>query len=112
MVGTGLGIELVGIADNLFLQCLRLIARQASACMALCDPGMTREALSTKDLSTDGTMFDIRFRTITKDRRSITTEDANVMEHRRLLYELAIDGQFPVFVHNKESTVGDLPTVL
>ena len=73
---------------------------------------MTREALCTKDFTTDGSVFDIGFRTLTIDAGCITTEHPDIVEHGCLFQELAVDRQFLVTVTNMQSTVGNLPTVL
>lgn len=98
MIGIGLGIELVGIANNLLLQGLRLPPWQPCTCVTLCDTGMTGEALLTQQLTANLPMTDIRFRTITTDGGCVAAEHTDIMKHRCLLYELAVDRQFPVAV--------------
>jgi hypothetical protein len=56
-------------------------------------------------------MTDIRFAAETLDARSITTENADVVEHRSLLQELDIQPQFRMVLRNLQATVSHLTTV-
>ena len=100
MVGTGLRVELVSIADNLFFQCLRFIARQSGTSMAFCHTGMAGKALKAEQLTAYWSMLDIRFRTMTMNAGCITLVDANVVQHGSLFHELHINWQLRMLTHN------------
>ena len=100
MVGVGLGIELVGIADNLFLQGLWFPAWQTRSCMALSDTGMTGEALLTQQLTTNLSMTDVRFCTVTMNGWGITLVNTNIVQHSSFLDELFVDRQLLMLAHN------------
>ena len=117
------GIELIGIADNLFFQRLRceilmgqgqllafyLLQRQSRSRMSLGHTGMTGKPLLTQYLATDDPVTDIWFRTVTTDAGGITAEDADVVQHGCFLQELHIDGQFPMRPCNQQTAVSHLP---
>ena len=111
-VGTRLGIEFVGIAHQLFLYVLWLKAWQTCARMALSYTGVTLPPLATQQFTTNLAVADIRLRAVAKDGGGVTPADADIVEHGRLLYKLAVNAQFRMSVTNQQATVGDLPRVL
>jgi hypothetical protein len=80
--------------------------------MALGHTGMSRKSLFAQQLATDGSVLDVRLRTLAKDAGGMTTEDADVVQHGRFLQKLHVNGQFPVFARNRQATVGHLPAML
>ena len=88
-----------------------LFTAQARTCMPLAYLRMTQPAFLTQNLTTNDAMTDIRLATETLDARSITTENADVVEHRSLLQELDIQPQFRMVLRNLQATVSHLTTV-
>jgi hypothetical protein len=56
-------------------------------------------------------MTDIRLFAMTVDARRVALADADVMQHRRLFEELAVQFQFRMFFRNQQAAIRHLPTV-
>ena len=93
-------IKLIRITDDLLFQRLWLKARKARSCMAFTNTGMSLVALCSEQFATNLSMTDVRLRTITMDGRSVTTEDAQIMQHGSLFQELYVNGQLTMFFNN------------
>ncbi len=125
-VGMGLGIELVCIADNLLLQGLRdkilmgqrqllsLDVSNGQSCsgMPFADACMAGKSLCPQQFCPDIAMTYIGFCTRTIDRRCMTAEDTDVVQHGSLFQKLYIHGQFLVFSDNSQTAVGYLSAML
>ena len=91
-VGVGLGIEFVGIADDLLFKGLGLVAWQSGACMTLGDTGMARESFGTQHLGTDRAVLYIGLGAMAVDRGGVAAQDADVVQHGSLIEELLVEG--------------------
>jgi len=111
-IGTGFGIEFVCIAYYLFLHGLGLIAGESCPCMAFSNSCVTRKTLGTENVTTYRTMFNVRLRTCTMDGRSITPEDAYIMEHGRLFKKLDVDMEFRMPLSYQQATICDLTAMV
>ena len=115
-VGMRLRVELVGIAHEFLLQCLRkevlmwqrqvliyyLLPCQSCPGVSLADPRMAWEALTSHYLTANQAMTQIRLHAMTAYPRSVATEDAYVVEHGRLLHKLAVEMKLRVGVADGE----------
>ena len=81
MVGIGLGIELVGIADNLLLQGLWFPTWQTGTRMALSNTGMAGKTCLTQQGATYLSVTDIGLRAVTMNGGGITLEDTYIVQH-------------------------------
>ena len=109
-VETRLGIELVGIADNLFLDALGcevltgqgqvlplyLDGRKSCPRVPLRHAGMTGQPLAAQDFPTQEAMTDIGLRAETMDGRRISANTPDVVQHSRLPEERLVSTQFGV----------------
>ena len=121
----GLREELVGIADDLFLHCLRRIVLQgqgkvltlngigcqARTRVALGYTSMTGKSIGTKYFATNQAVADVMFRTKALDARCIGTQDANVVKHCRLVEKLAVESQLWMCITYPHTEVGHLTAV-
>ena len=105
-------------------QLLSLNVRQGNTCprMAFADTGvgfdgfghLLRTAcyppggISPKQASAQQTMADIRLLAMAVDAGSIGKEDAEVVEHGSLFYEVCVGTQFGMPAHNVKSPVGNV----
>ena len=105
LLGMGLAIELVGIADELLLEGFGdviesrkgevalgdLVGGETGAGMSLCYTGMTFQAFAAEDLGTQATMADVGFCTVAEDAGGIGVKDAYIVEHGCLVEELQVE---------------------
>ncbi len=117
-VKVGLGVELVGIADDLLLDALRrkilmgkrqvlphyLGGSEAGACVPLCHSGMTGKAFAAQDFPTQKTMTDVWLRTIAIDAWSIDTNNANVVQHGSFPEERLVSFQLRMSLSNLQGS--------
>ena len=73
---------------------LNLTEGEAGARVALADESVTGIAFSAEDVGTDDAVTDIGFGAETLYARCISAEDADVVQHRRLLDERRVDVHF------------------
>ena len=125
-VGVRLGIKLVGIADKLFLERLGHIVGQrqgqlltfylqpgeACAGVSLADARMAREALAAQQLCAQQTVADIVLGARAENAWGVAPADAYVVEHGGLFQKLPVGTQLRMTAGYRQTTVGDLPTVL
>ena len=98
--------ELVGIADDFFLQCLgqevswwndgqmlrnNFVCTDARSRVPLADTAMAEEAYAIENLSANDAVQDIGLGAIAINARSIGAAHADVMQHRGFLDKLYID---------------------
>ena len=83
-------------------QVLRLYLPLAESCsrMAFKQAGMTRQSLDAQHLCSENAVADVWFRAMTVYAWSIGLYDADVVEHRRLFDEVAVEIQFGVQRNN------------
>ena len=82
-VGARLGVELVGIAHQFFLQILRLKAWQTRTRVAFADTGMTFPPLASEQLTAYLTVTDVGFRAVTMDGGCVAPAYADKETHLR-----------------------------
>ena len=127
------GIELIGIADDLFLERLRDIAdirwqwqvlgfnlftRDTSARMTLTHEGTALQLVvgmpfiqRTKHPCTKESMTDIGFRAKTLDAGSIAPDDADIVEHRGFLEKFLVKLQLRMRLGNLPTAISHLATM-
>jgi hypothetical protein len=128
VVGTRLGVELVGIADELLLEGLRdeealgdKMGRQqrrtvlagrygGEACtgMALADASMTLVALTAQQFAANKAVAQVVLAALAEDAWGVTPADADVVEHGRLLEELHVDSELGTATDYEQAAVGHL----
>ena len=120
-----LGVELVGIAYNLFLDGLREVVaawqwqvpvvyvsdRNPGPCMTLTDTCMTLEALFAQHAGPYDAVPYIRFGAMTADARRVATHYTDVVKHGRLLYERAVCPELRMTTGYAQGPVGHLTAV-
>ena len=120
-IEASLGEELVGKADDLFLdgfgkeilmrkwQVLtdNLVEGEACACVSFADTGNGFETFLTHETCTQDAVTDIRFGAKALDTRCIGEEDADVVQHGRLLHQLTVCMEFGVGIDDGERFTGD-----
>ena len=121
-----LGEELVGIADELFLQrfgqvvgkgewqlaLLYLLACNTCACMSFADSGMTGKAFLTKHTTAYHAVTEVWLVTQTMNARGITPADANIVEHGGLFDKLTVYAQLWMAVTNLQAYIGHLTAMV
>ena len=80
--------------------------------MAFTYTGMSLIAHCPEQFATYLSMTDVRFSTMTMDRRGITTEDTQIVQHGSFLQELKVYGQFLMLPGNLQGPVSHLPAML
>ena len=108
VVESRLRIELIGIADHLFLWGLRQVSWQTGTRMALCHTGMLRQPLLAKYPSAYSPVFHIGMLTTTKYAWRIGLDNAYVVKHGGFPKELAVETEFGMPFANGHTTLGHL----
>ena len=121
LLETCLGEELVGIADELFFegfgqivllwqwQVLRndVLTRQSCSRVALTDPCVALQSLAAQHGCAKYSVTDIGLGAETFDSGRVATDDADIVEHGCLLYELTVERHFWVGINYSESLLCD-----
>ena len=79
--------------------------------MAFCHTGMSGKSLGTEYLATYRAVPQVGLCPMTMDAGGVTTVDADVVQHRRLLHKLYVHWQFLVLCHDSQTTVSNLSRV-
>ena len=125
-LGMALGEELVGIADELFLQRLGqvvgewnrqlplfyLLACNTCACMSFADAGMTGITFLTQQAAANETVTQVGRVSVTMDAWGVTPADANIVEHGGLFDKLTVYAQLWMAVTNLQAHIGHLTAMV
>ena len=122
-VGTGLGVELVGIADDDFLdadglivggrqgQVLTFYLFDGDACtsMTFADTSVPLVTLLPQQLCSDESVTDVWLRALAEDGGGMTPAYADVVEHSGFLEEGSVGVQLRMLAGEEQTAVGHLP---
>ena len=121
-----LGVELVGIADDLLLDALRrkvlmrqrqvltfyLSSSESGSCVPFCHSGMTGKALAAQDFPTQKAVTDVGLCAVTIDARSIDPNDADIMQHGSFPKERLVSFQLGMSLCNLQRPSRHITTML
>ena len=122
----GLGVELIRVADQFLLGALRrvdawregdgtrsdLLGSEAAARVSLSDPSVTRQAQRAQKLGTEVAVQDVGSFACAEDLGRTGLIDPDVVEHRRLCDELAVEPHLGVRIDELEGQARDVLGVL
>ena len=122
----GLGVELIRVADQLLLGALRrvdawgegdsacgdLLGSEAATRVALSDPSVTRQTQRAQELGTEVAVQDVGCLARAEDFGRTGLIDPDVVEHRRLCDELAVESHLGVCIDELEGQPRDVLGVL
>lgn len=113
-LGMALGVELVGVADDLFLDGFGLISGEAGTGVALADAGQRGGVLETlggeaaQEMAAYAAVGNVVVAAVAVDAGGVAEDDAYVVEHGAVGEELAVGMEFRMVVGDEEGMVAHL----